>query len=69
MGIARRVVAWIIQILVKHKWPIFILWSLWLTAECYGLGPFSYVRIHDCGDSVFHMRIGFVMEFRNYGFN
>ena len=59
----------VFQILSRNKWPIFLLWSLWLTLEYFGLGPFSYLRIHDWGDSIFPMRLGLIREFFESGFS
>ena len=57
----------ICQTFTRNKWLIFLLWSLWLTLEYYGLGPFSYVFRHDCGDSIFPNIIGITREFLQYG--
>ena len=54
---------------VRNTWSIFLLWSLWLTLEYFGFGPFSYVRIHDFGDSTFPMRVGLVQGFFENGFS
>lgn len=59
----------IYQSFVRNKWCIFLLWSLWLTLEYFGLGPFSYFLVHDWGDSVLPMRLGLVREFFDNGFS
>ena len=59
----------VFQILSRNKWPIFLLWSLWLTLEYFGFGPFSYVHIHDWGDSLLPMRLGVIGEFFEHGFS
>ena len=55
--------------LANNAWAIFTLWALWLTAEYYGLGPFSYIRIHDLGDSVFPMQLRSIQGFFEHGFS
>ena len=52
-----------------HRWPLFLIWSLWLTLEYFGLGPYSYIRIHDCANSVFPRDLGYFSEFFQYGFS
>jgi len=52
-----------------HKWLIFLIWSIWLTLEYYALGPYSYVRIHDWGDSILPMWMGSAQAFSHYGFS
>ena len=34
-----------------HGWKMFCLVSLWFSLEYMGLGPFSYIPVHDIGDS------------------
>ena len=53
----------------KYRLPIFLIWSLWLTLEYFGLGPFSYVRMHDWGDALFPMKMGSILEFSENGFS
>ena len=54
---------------VNNTWAIFFLWALWLSLEYFCLGPFSYLRIHDWGDSTLPMRLGVIHEFLDNGFN
>lgn len=37
--------------LIEQRWILFFLITLWIILEYIGLGPFSYIRIHDTGDS------------------
>lgn len=46
---------------------LLILWALWLTIEYFGLGPFSYVRVHDWGDSNLPMILGLKDQVFNHG--
>lgn len=55
--------------LLAHKWIVFLIWALWLTLEYFALGPYSYVRIHDWGDSILPMWMGSAQGFREYGFS
>ena len=50
-----------------HKWLIFLIWSIWLTWEYYALGPYSYVRIHDWGDSYLPMWMNRIQQFSDFG--
>lgn len=43
--------------LKAHPALFFLLWALWLAFEYFGFGPYSYVRIHDNGDSFLPARI------------
>ena len=47
---------------------IFLIWALWLTSEYIFLGPFSYIRMHDEGDSVLPMMMEQAMDFAGNGF-
>ncbi len=48
---------------------IFLLWAIWLTSEYIFLGPFSYIRMHDEGDSILPMRLAQVIDFAANGFS
>ncbi len=48
---------------------IFLLWALWLTLEYFGLGPFSYIHIHDLWDSWIPARLCLIQEFFQNGFS
>ena len=37
--------------LKAHPALLFLLWALWPAIEYFGFGPYSYVRVHDNGDS------------------
>src|SRR3989344_4076835 len=45
---------------------LFFSWSLWLSLE-FLLGPFSHVRIHDNGDSLFPQLIATKIQLNRYG--
>lgn len=47
---------------------IFLIWALWLTSEYVLLGPFSYIRIHDEGDSFLPMMMKQALDFSGNGF-
>lgn len=46
------------DLFIKYSYIFFGIWALWLALEYLGLGPFSFVKIHDFGNSTFPMRIG-----------
>ena len=35
----------------EKKYLLFLLFTIWVGLEYIGAGPFSYIRIHDTGDS------------------
>ena len=47
---------------------IFLLWALWLTSEYFLLGQYSYIRMHDEGDSIIPMMMKQAMDFAGNGF-
>jgi hypothetical protein len=53
--------------LINKKWAIILAWAIWLTAESLFLGPFSYIRMHDVGDSILPMRLALNEAFFNNG--
>ncbi len=53
--------------LSHKKWAIFLVWAIWLTAESLFLGPFSYIRMHDVGDSILPMRLALIEAFFKNG--
>jgi len=59
----------IYQTLLENPWLIFLIWALWFTLEYFVLGPYSYVRIHDWGDSNLPMSMGSAQGFSDYGFS
>ncbi len=59
----------IYQTLIRNKWFIFLFWSLWVTVEYFGLGPFSYLLLHEWGDSYLPVILGIKQEVFKYGLN
>jgi hypothetical protein len=43
--------------ITQHPAVVFLGWALFLSFWYFGLGPASYVRIHDNGDSILPARI------------
>jgi hypothetical protein len=58
----------LINVLFNRPLFLFLIWALWLSAEYVFLGPFSYVRVHDVGDSALPMRLALIDEFLKNGF-
>jgi hypothetical protein len=57
----------IFEILTEKKLTLFLLITLWLSLEYIGLGPYSYIRIHDTGDSFIPRYIVFASDFFKHG--
>ncbi len=55
------------QTIKKKRWLLFGLIALWLSLEYFGLGPFSYTRIHDTGDSGIPRYLSMTQDFFAYG--
>lgn len=47
---------------------IFLIWAFWLTSEYIFFGPFSYIRMHDEGDSFIPMMMMQALDFSGNGF-
>jgi hypothetical protein len=47
----------------SHAWIVFALWSTWLAIWYFCLGPYSYVMLHDTGDSALPYRIALASTF------
>ena len=58
-----------IKQLVKQKEILFLLISLWIALEYIGIGPFSYIRIHDSGDSHIPRQMAMTTTFFKHGIN
>jgi len=56
-----------VERLIDRKETLFLLIALWLSLEYIGLGPFSYIRVHDTGDSFIPRYIAFVADFFKHG--
>lgn len=56
-----------LQLLREKKMPLFILLALWLSWESLGVGPFSYVRIHDVADSILPRYLLLPQDLLRYG--
>lgn len=54
---------------VNNPGVIFLLWALWLTLEYFGLGPFSYIHLHDLGDSWIPSKLCLTHDFFKNGFS
>lgn len=46
-----------------HAWIFFALWSTWLAIWYVGLGPYSFVMLHDTGDSALPYRASLASAF------
>ncbi len=60
----------IIEISKFVKKPIFLilLWSLWLSIEYWGMGDYSYIRIHDNAETNLSYRVLTSQIFKEHGF-
>jgi len=57
----------IINKIKEKKHLLFILFTVWIGLEYIGAGPFSYIRIHDTGDSTIPLYLSFVQNIFKYG--
>ena len=57
----------LVQTIKTRRWLLFCLIALWLSLEYFGLGPFSYTRIHDTGDSGIPRYLALTQHFFAYG--
>lgn len=51
----------------ENKLLFFLLFTIWVGLEYIGAGPFSYIRIHDIGDSTVPLYLSFVKNIFTYG--
>ena len=51
----------------EKKYLLFLLFTIWVGLEYIGAGPFSYIRIHDTGDSTIPLYLSFVQNIFKYG--
>jgi len=51
----------------ENKLLFFLLFTIWVGLEYIGAGPFSYIRIHDTGDSTIPLYLSFVQNIFKYG--
>jgi len=51
----------------EKKFLLFLLFTIWIGLEYIGAGPFSYIRIHDTGDSTIPLYLSFVQNIFRYG--
>ena len=51
----------------EKKYLLFLIFTIWVGLEYIGAGPFSYIRIHDTGDSTIPLYLSFVKNIFRYG--
>jgi len=51
----------------EKKYILFLLFTMWVGLEYIGASPFSYIRIHDTGDSHIPLYLSFVQNVYKYG--
>jgi len=51
----------------EKKYLLFLIFTIWVGLEYIGAGPFSYIRIHDTGDSTIPLYLSFVQNIFKYG--
>jgi hypothetical protein len=51
----------------EKKYLLFLIFTIWVGLEYIGAGPFSYIRIHDTGDSPIPLYLSFVQNIFKYG--
>ena len=57
----------IINKIKEKKYLLFLLFAIWVGLEYIGVGPFSYIRIHDTGDGAIPGYILFSKSIFKYG--
>lgn len=57
----------IVNKIKEKKYLLFILFAIWVGLEYIGIGPYSYIRIHDLGDSHLPLYLTFIRNFLKYG--
>ena len=57
----------IINKINKKKYLLFLLFVIWIGLEYIDAGPFSYIRIHDTGDSTIPLYLSFAQNIFKYG--
>ena len=51
----------------EKKYLLFLLFTIWVGLEYIGAGPFSYIRIHDSGDTTIPLYLSFAKNIYRYG--
>lgn len=57
----------IINKIKEKKYLLFLIFTIWVGLEYIGAGPFSYIRIHDTGDSTIPLYLSFAKNIFKYG--